>query len=105
MYFISDKCVVGELGNYCQLAVTFFLFGLALPNHFNNSYFNAEIFPPNYTVLRKDQVKGTGGVFICVEKSLNMTEIPEMNTNAELIWAKVTLPKKSHSPMLILSFT
>ena len=31
MYFISDKCVVGEVGSYCQLAVTFF-FGLTLPN-------------------------------------------------------------------------
>ena len=24
MYFISYKCVVGEVGSYCQLAVTFF---------------------------------------------------------------------------------
>ena len=30
MYFISDKCVVGGVGSYCQLAVTFF--GLTLPN-------------------------------------------------------------------------
>ena len=25
MYFISYKCVVGEVGSYCQLAVSFFL--------------------------------------------------------------------------------
>ena len=25
MYFISYKCVVGEVDSYCQLAVTFFL--------------------------------------------------------------------------------
>ena len=25
MYFISYKCVVGEVGSYCQLVVTFFL--------------------------------------------------------------------------------
>ena len=24
MYFISNKCVVGEVGSYCKLAVTFF---------------------------------------------------------------------------------
>ena len=26
MYFISYKCVVGEVGSYCQLVVTFFFF-------------------------------------------------------------------------------
>ena len=26
MYFISYKCVIGEVGSYCQLAVTFFFF-------------------------------------------------------------------------------
>ena len=25
MYFINDKCVVDEVGSYCQLAVTFFV--------------------------------------------------------------------------------
>ena len=36
MYFFSDKCVVGEVGSYCQLAVTIFkfiIFGLTfIPN-------------------------------------------------------------------------
>ena len=49
--------------------------------------FNAEIFPPIYTVLRKGRVEGAGGVFICVEKNLDMSEMPELNTNAELIWS------------------
>ena len=26
MHFINDKCVVGEVGSYCQLAVTLFFF-------------------------------------------------------------------------------
>ena len=30
MNFISYKCVVGEVGSYCQLAVTFFFFFLVL---------------------------------------------------------------------------
>ena len=34
MYFISDKYVVGEVGSYCQLAVTF-LFCLTLPTQTN----------------------------------------------------------------------
>ena len=38
MYFISDKCVVGKVGSYCQLAVTFlyilyFLFRLTKPDN------------------------------------------------------------------------
>ena len=32
MHFINDKCVVGEVGSYCQLAVTLFFFYLTLPN-------------------------------------------------------------------------
>ena len=31
MYFISYKCVVGEVSSYCQLAVTFFFFFLVSP--------------------------------------------------------------------------
>ena len=30
--FISDKCVVGEVGSYCQLAVTFFWSHLTKPD-------------------------------------------------------------------------
>ena len=32
MYSISDKCVVGEVGSYCQLVVTLSFFSLTLPN-------------------------------------------------------------------------
>jgi len=60
-------------------------------SHLDNTYFTNEILPPNYFVLRKDRIEGAGGVFICVEKSLNVTEMPELNTDAELIWAKETL--------------
>ena len=64
-------------------------------SHLDSSYFTAETFPSNYMVPRKDRTEGAGGVFICVRKSLNVSEMPELNSNAELIWAKVTLPKKA----------
>jgi len=53
-------------------------------------------------VLRKDRVEGAGGVFICIRKSLNVTQMPELNTNAELIWSKVALPNKN--PIYLCSY-
>ena len=47
-------------------------------------------------------VEGAGGVFICIRKGLNVTEMPELTTNAEFIWAKVTLPNKN--PIYLCSY-
>ena len=58
-------------------------------SHLDNSYFTVEFFLSNYIILRKDRVEDAGGVFICVEINLNMSELPELNTNAELIWANL----------------
>jgi len=39
------------------------------------SYYSSEIFLDSYTVLRKDHIKGAGGVFVCVRKQFNVTEL------------------------------
>ena len=54
-------------------------------SHLDSSYYNAEIFPPTYTVLRKDRVEGAGGVFLCVKEGLDVSEEPELDVNAEII--------------------
>ena len=50
----------------------------------------SEIFPPEYQVLRKDRnskARG-GGVFIAVRKHYDMTLLPDLETNCEILWAK-----------------
>ena len=48
MYFISYKCVVGEVGSYCQLAVTFFFFFLVSPYQTRDSVVPQFIFDPPF---------------------------------------------------------
>ena len=71
-------------------------------SHIDSSYFNAEIFPTTYTVLRKDRVEGAGDVFLCITENLGVSEEPELNVTAEIIWAKVSLSKRS--PIYVCSF-
>jgi len=56
----------------------------------------------NYTVFRKNRIEVGGGVFWCVRETLNVTEQPELNLNAEIVWAKITLAKRN--PICICSF-
>ena len=53
----------------------------------------SEIFPPEYQVLRKDRnSKARGeGVFIAVRKHYDMTLLPDLETNCEILWAKVQI--------------
>jgi len=71
-------------------------------SHLDSSYYNAENFPTVYTVLRKDRVEGAGGVFLCIKEDLEISEQPELNVDAEIIWAKISFSKKS--PIYICSF-
>ena len=50
----------------------------------------SEIFPPEYQVLRKDRSSKArgGGVFIAVRKHYDMTLLPDLETNCEILWAK-----------------
>ena len=53
----------------------------------------SEIFPPEYQVLRKDRnlkARG-GGVFIAVRKHYDMTLLPDLETNCEILWAEVQI--------------
>ena len=53
----------------------------------------SEIFPPEYQVLRKDRNSKArrGGVFIAVRKHYDMTLLPDLETNCEILWAKVQI--------------
>ena len=69
-------------------------------SHIDSSYFNAEIFPTTFTVLRKDRVKGAGGVFLCIRENLHVhvwRACPCWN-----YLAKLSLSKRS--PLYVCSF-
>ena len=57
-------------------------------NHFNNEIFDTE----QYSIFRKDrEEKRGGGVFLSIRHSLNPTCQPELDSSAEIIWAKVDI--------------
>ena len=50
-----------------------------------------EIFPRGYKVYRKNQAASGGGVLIAVKDEFNCKDVPELDSDCELIWAKVKL--------------
>ena len=48
---------------------------------------NSEIFPEGYDAVRKDRVGDDhGGVFVCFKKDLICSEVPEFETDCELVF-------------------
>ena len=62
-------------------------------SHLDNSYSSTEIFPPNFTVFRKDRAYGGGGVFLAFLNDLPIIEQPLLVNEAEMIWCKFCPPK------------
>ena len=58
-------------------------------SHLDGSYDSTEIFPIEFTVIRKDRVSGGGRVFIAFKKDLPLLEEPMLLSEAEMIWAKL----------------
>ena len=50
---------------------------------------DSEIFPSGYRLHRKDKVtSGGGGVLIAVKNEYNSEDVPELDANCEIVWAK-----------------
>ena len=60
-------------------------------SHLDSSYLSSEIFPASFNICRKDRSAGGGGVFLGIKDTLVCTEEPNLDTTAELIWAKGTI--------------
>ena len=53
---------------------------------------NSEIFPKDlYTIYRKDRTGRKGGVFLAISIDILSLEQPELDTDCEIIWAKVDI--------------
>ena len=58
-----------------------------------NDIVDSEIFPEKYTIYRKDRAgsKSGGGVFIGISSEFISIEEVELNTDCEILWAKITI--------------
>ena len=63
-------------------------------SHIDQSFSSSEILLKNYKIIRKDRSLGGGGVFIGFKDYLNISEVPELAAEAEMIWAKLSTPKQ-----------
>ena len=68
----------------------------------DQSYNSSEVFPKGYHVFHKDRCEGGGGVFTCVNDKFSASEVPSLDTDAELVWVKITLAKDD--PIFICSY-
>ena len=57
----------------------------------DSSITNAEVFPPNYNIYRKDRNALGGGVFVAIKSEYISSSIDTANTNCESIWSRVDL--------------
>ena len=63
-------------------------------------YLNAEFFPPEFEVHRKDRIgKGGGGVFVAINSKFTSTVDTDLDTDCELLWTKVKM--RGHKDLCI----
>ena len=52
---------------------------------------NSEIFPDNFTVIRKDRENSNGGVFVAVKNDLGCAHRQDLDSNCEIVWVQIQL--------------
>ena len=68
-------------------------------SHIDESFATSEVFPSNFTVFRRDRSLGGGGVFLCFENTLDVSEEQTLQVDAELIWARLNITRNSGHAM------
>ena len=73
-------------------------------SHIDESFATSEVFPSNLTVFLRDRSLGGRGVFLCFANTLDVSEEPTLQVDAELIWARLKIHKRQpiYSYMFIL---
>ncbi len=70
--------------------------------HVNETILDNEIFPQHYNLIRKDRTLNGGGVVIAFKGDLVVSHRPDLDTEAEVIWAQLELI--GSKPLLIGAF-
>ena len=95
---IKGKSKQAELKLFCEIQNPDILFGTE--SHLDENYLNNEVFPEDYSIIRRDRNKNGGGVFIAFKNDLLITEICEItNHSNEIILAK--LQNKGSPPLYL----
>ena len=56
---------------------------------------NSEIFPDNYTIIRKDRNSSShGGVLQAIKNDLIFTELTKLDSDCEIVWSKLQFPRE-----------
>lgn len=70
-------------------------------SHLDSSITTSETFPNNYQIFRKDRNIHGGGVFLAVNNTFIATQQTNLDTDAEIIWAKIQID--SNTPLFVSS--
>ena len=64
---------------------------------------SSEVFPPElgYNIYHRDRPGGHGGVLLAVTNLLPSVELPSLDTDCEIIWAKLSI---TGSPIYIAAY-
>ena len=60
----------------------------------NESFATSEVFPSNFAVFCRDRSLEGGGAFLCFENTVDVSEEPTLQVDAELIWARLKIHKR-----------
>ncbi|XP_070198749.1 uncharacterized protein [Littorina saxatilis] len=70
--------------------------------HLDPGISSSEFFPQTYKLFRKDRNSAGGGVFIAVKNDIQCADVPELNTDGELLWIKI--PTYRQQPLYLCVF-
>ncbi|XP_075539218.1 uncharacterized protein LOC142573891, partial [Dermacentor variabilis] len=89
---VNCRSVKNKVDNFMSLVATVKpQIVMGTESWLDNTIPNVEIFPPGFTVYRKDRHGHGGGVFILISNALSSTQILFEN-NSESVWCLVKLP-------------
>ena len=75
---------------------------LGCESKLRNSMCSYEFFPKNYAVFRKDSNVNGGGVFVATSDRIISYEIPDLDTDCEIVWAGLHF--SGSKPLYLASF-
>ena len=71
-------------------------------SHKNSTFLSSEILSSSYKIIRKDRSLGGGGVSTGFRNTINISELSDPSSEAEMLWAKQQI--LNNRPLYLCSF-
>ena len=71
-------------------------------SHIDSTFLSSEILPASYKLIRRDRSLGGGGVFIGFRNDIIISELLDLSSEAEMLWARLQI--LNSKPMYLCSF-